>query len=140
MDNLDYLSFVSPAAYRKRANLKGPIPPSAFLHYTDMIMSSDSSPLLGWTNVGIGFCFVLLDVVLSRVLSLGISSSLLVASARCVVQLTIMGFYLEKVFASDNIWGVVGIVVLLNVLGATEVTFNKARGRFRHMVSSLNRA
>jgi ABC-type iron transport system FetAB permease component len=111
---------------------------SAFLHPLGMIISSDSSPLLGWTNVGIGFCFVLLDVVLSRILSLGISSSLLIASARCVVQLTIMGFYLEKVFASDNIWGVVGIVILLNVLGATEVTFNKAKGRFRNMVRLKN--
>lgn len=102
-----------------------------------MILSEHHSPLLGWTNVGIGFCFILLDVILSRILNLGISSSLLVASLRCIIQLTIMGLYLEKVFASDSIWGVIGIVVVLNVLGATEVTFNKAKGRFTNMVRPL---
>jgi ABC-type iron transport system FetAB permease component len=93
-----------------------------------------TSPVLGWTNVSIGFCFILLDVLVSSVFKLGIACSLLVASVRCVVQLTIMGLFLEKVFASDSVLGVVGIVLVLNVLGAIEVTYNKAKGRFSYMV------
>lgn len=69
----------------------------------------DSSPHLTWTNVFIGFLFVIFDSVLSIVLGLGIASSLLVAAVRCVIQLSIMGLVLGKVFASNNIWGVAGI-------------------------------
>jgi ABC-type iron transport system FetAB permease component len=42
-------------------------------------------------------------------LGLGIGGSLVVAATRCVIQLSIMGLVLDKVFASDNIWGVIGI-------------------------------
>lgn len=69
----------------------------------------DSSPHLTWTNVFIGFLFVIFDSVLSIILGLGIASSLLIAAVRCVIQLSIMGLVLGKVFASNNIWGVAGI-------------------------------
>jgi len=72
-------------------------------------MFADSSPHLTWLNVAIGLCFILFDAVLSLVLGLGIGGSLVVAAIRCVVQLSIMGLLLDKVFASDNVWGVVGI-------------------------------
>lgn len=69
----------------------------------------DSSPHLTWTNVFIGLLFVIFDSVLSIVLGLGIASSLLIAAVRCIIQLSVMGLVLDKVFASNNIWGVVGI-------------------------------
>jgi ABC-type iron transport system FetAB permease component len=53
--------------------------------------------------------FILFDAILSATLGLGIGGSLVVAATRCVIQLSIMGLVLDKVFASDNIWGVVGI-------------------------------
>ncbi|KGB80142.1 hypothetical protein I307_03287 [Cryptococcus deuterogattii 99/473] len=93
----------------------------------------DSSPHLTWTNVFIGFLFVIFDSVLSIILGLGIASSLLIAAVRCVIQLSIMGLVLGKVFASNNIWGVAGIAVLLNVLAAIEATYNKAKRRFSNM-------
>lgn len=69
----------------------------------------DSSPHLTWTNVFIGLLFVIFDSVLSIILGLGIASSLLIAAVRCIIQLSVMGLVLDKVFASNNIWGVAGI-------------------------------
>jgi hypothetical protein len=67
------------------------------------------SPTLSWLNVGFGFLFILFDAILSATLGLGIGGSLVVAATRCIIQLSIMGLVLDKVFASDNIWGVIGI-------------------------------
>lgn len=91
---------------------------------------------LQWTNVGIGFLFVLFDAVLSTILGLGIGRSLLVAAARCVIQLTIMSKVLGTVFESNNIFAVMGIALLLENLAAVEGTFNKAKRRYTGMVSS----
>lgn len=102
------------------------------------MISINSSPHLGWINVSIGLLFILLDILVSAVFELGISSSLTIASIRCIAQLTIMGVYLEKVFASDSILGVAGIILLLNLLGAAEVTLNKAKGRYSYMVGLLS--
>lgn len=102
------------------------------MQYTTMI---DSSPHLTWTNVFIGFLFVIFDSVLSIILGLGIASSLLVAAVRCVIQLSIMGLVLGKVFASNNIWGVAGIagklimsMRLFFLLGKTEIK-SRVNGR-----------
>ncbi|EIW68639.1 hypothetical protein TREMEDRAFT_31647 [Tremella mesenterica DSM 1558] len=88
---------------------------------------------LTWTNVFLGLLFVIFDSVLSLLLGLGIGGSLLVASVRCIIQLSIMALVLDKVFMSNNIWGVFGIAVLLNVLGAFEATYNKSKRRFSNM-------
>ena len=45
---------------------------------------------LTWVNIAVGLLFLLLDAFLSWYFALGLSTSLLVAAARCVVQLTIM--------------------------------------------------
>ncbi|TYJ54427.1 hypothetical protein B9479_004937 [Cryptococcus floricola] len=94
---------------------------------------AETSSYLTWTNVLIGLLFIIFDSVLSLFLGLGISSSLLVAALRCIVQLTIMSTVLGKVFASNNVWGVFGIAVLLNVMAATEATYNKSKRRFTNM-------
>jgi ABC-type iron transport system FetAB permease component len=64
---------------------------------------------LTWANVAIGLLFLLLDVALSFFLQLGLSTSLLTAAARCVIQLTIMGFVLKSVFETNHPWAVAGI-------------------------------
>jgi len=94
---------------------------------------SGKAPELSITNVALALAFISVDAVLSIIFNLGIASSLLVAAARCVLQLSVMGLVLDKVFAADNIWGVFGIAVLLNILGATEATFNKSKKRFANM-------
>lgn len=92
---------------------------------------------LTWINIGIGLLFLLLDALLSVTLQLGLSTSLLTAAARCVIQLTLMGFVLQKVFETDNPWAVAGITCLLILLGTTEVVYNKSKRRFAHMYPSV---
>lgn len=70
---------------------------------------ASSSANLTWANVAIGLAFIAFDAVLSLILGLGIGGSLIVAATRCIVQLTVMGLVLDKVFAAQNVWGVAGI-------------------------------
>jgi ABC-type iron transport system FetAB permease component len=62
---------------------------------------NEDEPELTWVNVGIALSFILVDgtptqlarltkVVFSVALGLGIEKSILVASARCLIQLTLM--------------------------------------------------
>lgn len=74
-----------------------------------ILTALESSPTLTWWNVSIGLLFVIFDSLLSLVLGLGIGGSLIVASLRCILQLSVMGLILDQVFASRNPWGVVGI-------------------------------
>jgi ABC-type iron transport system FetAB permease component len=103
----------------------------------DSMMMADSKPGqaqdLSWVNVALALSFVSIDAILSVIFNLGIASSLIVAAGRCVLQLSVMGLVLDKVFAAGNIWGVFGIAALLNVLGAIEATFNKSKKRFHNM-------
>jgi ABC-type iron transport system FetAB permease component len=71
-------------------------------------MAGDSNHL-NWLNVVFGLGFIAFDALLSLGFGLGIGGSLIVAAGRCVLQLTIMGLVLDKVFAADNIWAVAGI-------------------------------
>lgn len=91
---------------------------------------------LTWNNVALGFGFIIFDAILSGLLGLGIGTQLIIAALRCILQLSIMGLVLGKVFESNNIWAVFGIAVLLNFLGATEATFNKSKRRFANMVGT----
>ena len=70
---------------------------------------SEPASDLSWVNVAIGLGFIAFDAVLSLGLGLGIGGSLIVAATRCIVQLTVMGLVLDKVFAAQNVWGVAGI-------------------------------
>lgn len=54
---------------------------------------------LTWINIGIGLLFLLLDALLSVTLQLGLSTSLLTAAARCVIQLTLMVNFLSTRFS-----------------------------------------
>lgn len=97
----------------------------------------EAGAVLTWRHVGLGFLFIVFDAILSTIMGLMIGRNLIVAAVRCIVQLMVMSLVLGKVFASNNIFGVAGIALLLNVLGAIEATFNKAKRRFSNMVSTL---
>ncbi|KAL7413301.1 hypothetical protein BDY24DRAFT_389597 [Mrakia frigida] len=94
---------------------------------------SDDQPPLTYFNVGLAFSFITLDAVLSLVFGLGIGTTLVVAAVRCVVQLSVMSLILDSIFAANNPWGVAGIVLVLNLLGAFEAVFNKSKKRFTNM-------
>ncbi len=113
-----------------------PVPPECPFDTTIMDASKGSpgAPTLSWLNVAVGLAFIAFDALLSLVLGLRIGSSLVVAALRCVLQLSVMALLLDRVFAADSVWGVAGIAFLLNVLGATEATFNKSKRRFANMV------
>ncbi|KDN52553.1 UPF0014-domain-containing protein [Tilletiaria anomala UBC 951] len=88
---------------------------------------------LTWANVLIAFCFLLIDALLSIYFKLGISRSLLIAAARCAVQLYIMSLVLDRIFAANSLWAVALMALVLNLLAASEVTLNKAKYRYEGM-------
>ncbi|KAG8828004.1 hypothetical protein FRC19_010512 [Serendipita sp. 401] len=92
---------------------------------------------LTWVNIAIGLLFLLLDASLSIFFQLGLSVSLLTAAARCVLQLTVMGFVLQRVFETNSPWAVAGITCLLILLGTIETVVNKSKRRFQYMFPSV---
>jgi ABC-type iron transport system FetAB permease component len=74
----------------------------------DGVPSGEQS-LLTWSNVALAFSFVAFDAVLSSVYRLGISSSLITAAVRCVIQLSIMALVLESIFKAKSPYGVAGL-------------------------------
>ncbi|GLB40688.1 putative UPF0014-domain-containing protein [Lyophyllum shimeji] len=92
---------------------------------------------LGWSNVGLGFSFVLLNVFVSFYAGLGVERSLFIAAVRCVVQLGFVAILLQRVFATKNPWAVAGIALVLNLLGTLEVVANKSKRRHDYMFQSV---
>jgi Uncharacterised protein family (UPF0014) len=66
-------------------------------------------PDLGWSHVGIGLSFVVLNSAISHVLHLRVGASLAIAAIRCIVQLTAMATVLQSVFTTKSWWTVAGI-------------------------------
>ncbi|KAG1841031.1 hypothetical protein DFJ58DRAFT_809356 [Suillus subalutaceus] len=81
---------------------------------------------LDWSNVGLGFSFILFNALISTSLQLGIGSSLLSAAIRCVVQLGLVALVLQKVFETNNPWAVGSIAFV-----------NKSKKRYNHMFSCV---
>ena len=71
---------------------------------------------------------VLLNAVLSIWLRLGLGKQLLVASARTIVQLAVLGYVLVPIFAWEAPWGVLGICVAMVILAAREAMRRTRRG------------
>ncbi|GJE95251.1 ABC transporter permease [Phanerochaete sordida] len=92
---------------------------------------------LTWENVGLAFSFIIFDAAISRILKLGVGTSLVTAAVRCVIQLTLVSLVLQKVFEAKNPWGVAGIAFLLNLMGTIETVVNKAKRRYEHMFPSV---
>lgn len=99
-------------------------------------MDSSPAPTLElslFPHVLIAFCFVLLDVGISILLNLSLTRSLLTSSIRCLVQLQIMSKLLSTVFKANNLFLVILLATVLNLLAAQEVVFNKAKRRYSGM-------
>jgi uncharacterized protein (TIGR00245 family) len=92
---------------------------------------------LNWTNVGVGFSFIVVNALLSQILHLGVGASLLTAAVRCVIQLSIMALVLQSVFDASTPVAVAGISALLMVLGTFETVANKAKRRHQHMIPTI---
>lgn len=70
---------------------------------------TDSQTHLTWTNVGLGFLFIVFDAIVSTSLGLGVGRSLVTAALRCMVQLSLMALVLQKIFEAKNPFGVAGL-------------------------------
>ena len=104
---------------------------------TEDELSARATPHISIANVGVGFSLLLLDICLSSYFQLGLSRDLLIAAARCVVQLSLLGVVLESVFSAQNPLAVVGLGTALLVLGAQEVTFTRSKRRTKGLFSSM---
>ncbi|KAF9648719.1 UPF0014-domain-containing protein [Thelephora ganbajun] len=93
-------------------------------------------PLLTWSNVALALSFVAFDAVLSSAYRLGISSSLISAALRCIIQLSVMALVLEKIFKTQDPLGVAGLALLLNLLGTVEIVVNKCKRRHKYIFFS----
>ena len=71
---------------------------------------AEPSPELEWQNVAIGLLFSTFNAALSHFLELGVGQCLVTASARCIVQLTLVSHLLERAFRSHDPSTTVGIV------------------------------
>ncbi|ORX61858.1 UPF0014-domain-containing protein, partial [Hesseltinella vesiculosa] len=95
------------------------------------------TPNLTWVNVAIAACFILLNCIISYFLELRIEKSLIIAAVRCLVQLTIMGFILQDVFKTKNMYLVMLLAVVLILLGAFETVYNKSKKSYNGMFMSV---
>jgi putative ABC transport system permease protein len=73
------------------------------------------------------FSLVLLSLALSYKEKLGLEKDMLIASARAVIQLTIIGFILKFVFALDNLIFTT-IILLIMVYNASTVAAKRGEG------------
>ena len=72
---------------------------------------------------------ILVNIGLSFALRLGLAKSLGIAAVRTVVQLLLVGYLLEWVFALDNPWIVFAVALMMSVI-AGNASVNRTRRRF----------
>ncbi|KAJ2794462.1 hypothetical protein H4R20_006217, partial [Coemansia guatemalensis] len=84
-------------------------------------------------NVCVAALLLGINVVLSLWLGLGLSTSMVVAAARCVLQLTVLGMVLNQIFLTENPVYIFGMTGILGVLAAFEVSYWRAKRRFPGM-------
>ncbi|MEO6926802.1 MAG: iron export ABC transporter permease subunit FetB [Rhodanobacter sp.] len=92
-------------------------------------MKADYINLDDW-QLALAAVLILLNVAISVWLRLGLARSLLIASVRMVVQLLLVGFILESVFALTTPLPVIGIGVVMAAL-ASVAAVRRTRRRFR---------
>ncbi|KAJ2658736.1 hypothetical protein IWW48_003884 [Coemansia sp. RSA 1200] len=97
------------------------------------VSSETPGPALSWGNVEIAALMLVFNVCVSTWLGLGLSGGLIVASIRCVVQLTTLGFVLNQIFMTQNPVYIFGMALALGLLASAEVTFWRAKRTFPGM-------
>ncbi|RKP37137.1 hypothetical protein BJ085DRAFT_42956 [Dimargaris cristalligena] len=80
---------------------------------------------------------MVIDGIISIVMGLHLENTLLVSAVRCLVQLTIMGFLLEDVFATRNPLLVLAMSSFLIIMATYETVFSKCKRRHTGMVFSV---
>ncbi|KAJ2854994.1 hypothetical protein J3B02_002395, partial [Coemansia erecta] len=88
---------------------------------------------LTWSNVGVASLMLIFNITLSSWFGLGLSTSLVVAAVRCVVQLTLLGFVLKQIFQTENPVYIFCMTLVLGILAAFEVTYWRSKRQFPWM-------
>lgn len=89
-------------------------------------------PLDAWDLLWISLC-LLFNVGVSIAMRLGLTRSLLIAGLRTVVQLLAIGYVLQQVFAADQPWFVLGLLLGMGLLAGQAITgrtLHRFRGQF----------
>ncbi|MEZ5989088.1 MAG: iron export ABC transporter permease subunit FetB [Planctomycetota bacterium] len=91
---------------------------------------------LAWTDLALVSACLLINVVLSFRFRLAMQGTLLMAGLRTVVQLTLVGFVLQRVFAVDEPALVLGILCVMVLIAGWEIA-RRSSHRFagRYLVS-----
>ncbi|MDT9200156.1 iron export ABC transporter permease subunit FetB [Limnospira fusiformis KN01] len=90
---------------------------------------SDDYLSLSYGQLGASVLLIIINVALSVQLRLGLEHSLAIASLRCVVQLLLVGYILEWLFALDNPWVVLAIALLMAAIAGISAV-NRTSRRF----------
>ncbi|MFO7029313.1 iron export ABC transporter permease subunit FetB [Limnospira fusiformis CCALA 023] len=90
---------------------------------------SDNYLSLSYGQLGASVLLIIINVALSLQLRLGLERSLAIASLRCVVQLLLVGYILEWLFALDNPWVVLAIALLMAAIAGISAV-NRTSRRF----------
>ncbi|KAJ1795465.1 hypothetical protein LPJ59_004328 [Coemansia sp. RSA 2399] len=106
--------------------------PSAEPAMRGTLLAPESAPL-SWGNVEVAALMLLFNVCVSAWLGLGLSAGLIIASIRCVIQLTVLGLVLNQIFLTQNPAYIFGMTAVLGLLASAEVTCWRAKRTFPGM-------
>ncbi|KAI9313396.1 hypothetical protein BX666DRAFT_2123952 [Dichotomocladium elegans] len=87
----------------------------------------NETPDLGWPQVFGASLFVLTAAYVSYTLGISLEIPLIVSGFRCVLQLTIMGFILDDILATNDGRLVILLSVCLVMLGAYETVYHRTK-------------
>ncbi|KAI7904732.1 UPF0014 family [Cokeromyces recurvatus] len=105
--------------------------------YKLLAEGENNVPNLSWWNVAIASLFLFVNGFISFFLGLKLEKSLLTSSIRCIIQLTIMGQILERIFNAKNpIWVAVMTFALI-FLSSCETVYNKSDWSYSGMFPSV---
>ncbi|KAJ1917718.1 hypothetical protein IWQ60_007700 [Tieghemiomyces parasiticus] len=88
---------------------------------------------LGWYNVLVASALIFVDGLISIVMGLQLEDTLFISAARCLVQLTAMGYLLEFIFATRNPVLVFLMASFLILMATYETVFSKCKRRHANM-------
>ena len=82
---------------------------------------------LGWSDLALAALFLLANAALSLMMRLGLARQLLVAGARMVVQLLLVGLVLKWVFGAQSFWITAGLAAVMLAFAGREVRARQER-------------
>jgi ABC-type iron transport system FetAB permease component len=100
-------------------------------------MQDPDIPSLTAVNVLIASSFVLVNALISLIFGLGMEGKILVSASRCVVQLVIMGQFLQPIFDNQDPILIGLMSILLLILAVCEVYFSRVAYRHDLMLWSV---